>query len=220
VSFALPAIPPERFAAALVPLSPQPLSERALAALYAHYLELDRWNRRLSLIGKGTAEEILSRHYGESLAALALLPEEARVVVDLGSGGGFPGLVLAAARPSLSMTLVEARERKCHFLAAAARRASLPCRCLNVRVRQPLPAELPETIDVVTSRALKLPPEVLADLAGRLTRSGCLLLWVGEADPALPPSLHVAASRPLAGSERRRILRLVPRGVPTKAAAG
>jgi 16S rRNA (guanine527-N7)-methyltransferase len=201
-------------------LSPHPLSERTLAALYAHYRELDRWNRRLSLIGRGTADEILARHYGESLAALPLLPAAARVGVDLGSGAGFPGIVLAAACPGLAMTLVEARERKCHFLAAAARRASLPCQCLSVRVRHPLPPQLPEVFDVVTSRALKLAPEVLADLAQRLTPTGCLLLWVGETDPEMPPGLRVAVAVPLAGSERRRILRIEREAPAAKAAQG
>lgn len=215
--FALPDLSAEQFSAACAALSPRPLSQRALSALFVHYRELDRWNRRLSLIGRGTAEEILSRHYGESLAALPLLPEGARVGVDLGSGAGFPGIVLAAACPDLAMTLVEARERKCHFLAAATRRASLPCHCLNARVRHPLPAELPETFDVVTSRALKLPPEVLDDLAQRLTPAGCLLLWVGESDPSLPPGLRVALTSPLAGSERRRLLRIERKVVPAKA---
>jgi 16S rRNA (guanine527-N7)-methyltransferase len=207
--FALPELSAEQLSAALLALSPRPLSERTLAALYAHYRELDRWNRRLSLIGPGTADEILSRHYGESLAALPLLPAGAATGLDLGSGAGFPGLVLAAACPGLAMTLVEARERKCRFLEAAARRASLPCHCLNVRVRLPLPADLPETFDVVTSRALKVAPEVLAALAERLTGRGCFLLWAGESDPPLPAGLRRADALPLPGSQRRRLLRIV-----------
>src|SRR5262245_17111737 len=156
MAFDLPEIPPAEFAAGIAALSPEPLPERAVAALYAHYEELRRWNRRTNLIGPGTAGEILARHYGESLAALPFVPAGSRIALDLGSGAGFPGLVLAAARPELAMTLAEARERKWAFLLAAARQASLPCRCLNVRVQAPLPAGLPESMDILTSRALKL----------------------------------------------------------------
>jgi 16S rRNA (guanine527-N7)-methyltransferase len=206
--FPLPRLSLADFASELAPLSPEPLSEPALAALHAFYQELARWNEKLNLVGPGTAGEILARHFGESLAALPLLPEGARVGLDLGSGAGFPGMVLAAARPGLEMTLVEARERKWAFLLAAARRAALSCRCLNARVRLPLPPGLPESLDVITSRALRLDPETWGALAHRLGAEGRVLLWVGEHDPDLPPDLVPCGGVKLAGSERRRILAL------------
>jgi 16S rRNA (guanine(527)-N(7))-methyltransferase RsmG len=206
--FPLPPVTRADFSAALAACSPEPLEERTVDALYAHYQELSLWNQRLSLIGPGTAGEIVERHYGEALAALPLVPREARRGLDLGSGAGFPGLVLAAARPHLEMTLAEARERKWAFLLAAARRSSLPCRCLNVRVGVPLPAGLPESLDVVTARALKLDREVLSALAARLGAEGRIFLWVGEDDPDLPPELSPSGSIKLAGSRMRRILQL------------
>lgn len=208
--FDLPTISQDDFRLAVEALSTEPLSDGAAAALHAHYVELSRWNRKLSLIGPGTAEEVLSRHYGESLAALPLIPPGARDALDLGSGAGFPGLVLAAARSDLAVTLVEARERKWSFLLAAARRASLPCRCLDVRVAVPLPAGLPEAYDLVTARALKLDADVLGALAGRLRSGGRILLWMGERDPDLPPGLEMTGELRLAGSERRRIVTLTP----------
>lgn len=214
MAFELPALSCSRFSAEIAVLSPEPLGDPSIDALFAHYQELARWNRRTNLIGPGTAKEILARHFGESLAALPLVPENSRVGLDLGSGAGFPGLVLAAARlrpAGLEMTLAEARERKWAFLSAAARKASLPCRCLNVRVQVPLPAGLPESIDVITSRALRLDPETWAALAERLAPEGRILLWVGENDPDLPPDLVARGSVKLAGSERRRILALASR---------
>jgi len=204
----LPAFTAEEFERALAARSPEPLSPATVLALYQHYQELARWNRTLSLVGPGTADEVISRHYGEALAALPLLPTRAREAVDIGSGAGFPGIVLAAARPGLQVTLCEARERKWSFLAAAARRASLPCRCLNARVNLPLPTGLPEAIDLVTARAVRLEPEVLGSLASRLTPGGRVLLWVGEETPDLPPNLTPDRELPLAGSARRRILGL------------
>jgi 16S rRNA (guanine527-N7)-methyltransferase len=204
----LPAISRADFERGIEAVSPESLTTEAMAALYTHYLELARWNERLGLIGPGTADEVLVRHYGEALAALPLIPSAAGRALDLGSGAGFPGLVLAAARPRLAMTLVEARERKWSFLAAAARKASLPCQCLNVRVARPLPDGLPESFDLVTVRALKLEAGVLEDLARRLLPGGSVLLWVGERDPDLPPELMPHASYRLIGGERRRILHL------------
>ena len=206
--FALPSVSRKNFARGLAELSPEPLDDRAVDALLAHYQELSVWNRRLSLIGPGTAGEILARHYGESLAALPLIPAETRFGLDIGSGAGFPGLVLAAARPGMEMTLVEGREKKWAFLSSAARKASLPCRCLNVRVSLPLPAGLPASLDVVTARALKLDPPVLGALAERLGPDGRILLWVGEDNPDLPPVLAPGDSVKIPGSEFRRILEI------------
>jgi 16S rRNA (guanine527-N7)-methyltransferase len=206
--FALPPLSRDALGQGLAPLSPEPLDDRALDALHVHYQELSVWNQRLSLIGPGTLNEVLERHYGESLAALPLVPSEARFGVDVGSGAGFPGLVLAAARPGLEMTLVEARERKWAFLSAAARKASLPCRCLNVRVSVPLPAGVPASLDLVTARALKLDPDVLGAFAARLGPEGRILLWLGEEAPELPASLVPGRSVKIPGSQRRRILEL------------
>ncbi len=212
MSFPLPSISRANFAAGLTPLSPVPLDPKALKALFAHYLELSFWNRRLSLIGRGTIGEILERHYGEALAALPLLPEPSEGAVlqglDAGSGAGFPGMVLAAARPDLEMTLVEAQERKWAFLASAARKASLPCRCLNARVSVPLPADFPASLDLVTTRALKLGPDVLGALGERLSPEGRILLWVGADVPLLPPTLVPGRCIDIPGSWNRRILEL------------
>jgi len=208
--FDLPRLTEEELAAALAGISPEPLPPTAVAALHAHYLELARWNRTLSLIGPGTAGEIVERHYGESLAALPLVPKEGELV-DLGSGAGFPGLVIAAARPRLAVTLVEARERKWAFLQAAARRAALPVRCLNARVGLPLPTGLPAAVDRVTLRALRLEPPVLGALADRLRPSGSLLLWAGGELPELPAGLAPATEIRLAGSARRRVVEIRPR---------
>jgi 16S rRNA (guanine(527)-N(7))-methyltransferase RsmG len=213
----LPSFTADDFGRALSVQTPERLSPGALQALYQHYQELVRWNKTVSLIGPGTALEVISRHYGEALAALPLLPAGASRAVDIGSGAGFPGIVLAAVCPGLDVTLCEARERKWAFLAAAARRASLPCRCLNVRVGVPLPTGFPETIDLVTARAVRLEPEVLDALASRLSPGGRILLWVGEEAPELPPSLVPDVEQPLAGSARRRILGLLRRTDPNGA---
>lgn len=190
-------------------LSPEPLAEAALGAMWVHYEELRTWSRSVALIGPGTADEVLERHFGESLAALPLVPGEPRGsgrLLDVGSGAGFPGLVLAAARPAWAVTLVEARQRKWSFLMAVARKAALSVRCLDARVAVPLPAEIPEEIERLTMRAVRLPGPVVAALAARLDPSGEVLTWAGAEDPVPPPGWTLGASHPLPGSARRRIV--------------
>lgn len=204
----LPVLERDEFDARLRECSPVPIAASVCANLHLHYLELRRWNRALSLVGPGGHEEIVERHYGESLAALPLIGEEDKAVVDLGSGAGFPGLILAMARPELEVFLVEPRERKWAFLGAVCRKAALSATCLNARVGATLPEGLPGAIDVVTSRALKLSPEVLAAVTDRLSPAGQLLLWTGKTNPRMPAGLAVVASRQLSGADARRLLQV------------
>ena len=176
-------------------------------ALHAHYLELRRWAPRLALVGPAFSSEIFERHYGESLAGLDLLPPGPGSLLDLGSGAGFPGFVLAAARPDLRATLVEARERKWAFLAAAARRAGLGAAVLNARVTGE-DSSLPEglsNLTIVTVRALQLDLRSWRTIERRLAPDARLLVWSGEAATRLPPAF--VAGRELALSGSRRTLR-------------
>ena len=77
--------------------------------------ELQRWNARVNLTGLKAARDMVIKHFLDSLAVLPYLGEAASLA-DLGSGPGFPGLALKLARPSLSLTLVEARAKKAAFL--------------------------------------------------------------------------------------------------------
>ena len=104
------------------------LSSGQCAALEAHYQLLLKWNRRLNLTSIKDLEEVVTRHYGESLFLGARLPEGALRIVDVGSGAGFPGFPVAVLRPECEVTLVESHQRKAVFLREASR--GLP----NVRV--------------------------------------------------------------------------------------
>lgn len=200
----LPALTEHQFQDRLLRLAPD-CSESGLRALYSHYCELRRWNPRLSLVGPGTAGVVVERHYGESLAALPLIRPSDRFLLDIGTGAGFPGLVLAAARPSLAATLTEPRQRKWAFLEAAVRRCGLSCRCLDVRVERPLPRVLPREIDIVTCRALSISPGLLEAL-GQHSPGARFLLWGGVDPPQLPAGYLVHREVRLADSAHRRIL--------------
>jgi len=174
--------------------------------LFEHYLELRRWNPKLSLVGPGTAEEVVERHYGESLAALPALDLLERgsgaQVVDVGSGAGFPGMVLAAARPDLAVTLLESRQRKWSFLLAGAQRCGLSCQCLNARVGAALPHQMPHRIDALVMRGVRLPETALPPLVGRLRENGRWLVWAGRGAVEVP-GLYESSAIPLAGENRR-----------------
>lgn len=205
----LPDLGFETFRARLVACSPLDLGPSTVEALFLHYRELRRWNPRLSLVGPGTAEAVVERHYGESLAALPLIGRGPRRLVDVGAGAGFPGWVLAAARPELEVYLVESRQKKWSFLRTVSRGASLSCHCLNARVEAALPEEFPRGIDLVTVRAVKLASEQMVALADRMNPGGAFLLWAGRQVPDLPEGFERGRSRRLGGSENLRILEIL-----------
>ena len=140
-------------------------------------------------------------------AALAWIdPDEAGRLLDVGSGAGFPGLVLAAARPRLEVWLAESRQRKCAFLRAAAARAALPCQCLDARVTASLPPGIPVELDLLTLRAVNLPPATLRALLERLGPGGRMLWWRGAGPPELPAGWATRRFLALPGSARRRLV--------------
>ena len=185
----------------------QPSPEPAVTEkLHAHYEELRRWNRTVALVGPAMAGEALEQHYAESLAGHSLIPADARTLVDVGSGAGFPGLILAASG-ALHATLIEARERKAAFLAAAARRMALQVSCLNARVESLPPTGLPAQIDVVTMRAVRLSPSLLEPLLSRLSTGGRILLWCSGVQE-VPSTLEPTTELPLLGQRRIAAFRI------------
>lgn len=162
-------------------------------------------------------EDAVDRHLADSLVGSAV-PEirEARRIVDLGSGGGFPGLVIARMLPDASVTLVESERRKADWLVRAG--ADLP----NVRVvadrTEALAREEREVWDLATARALATTPSLL-ELAAPLVRvGGSLVAWRGPSD-AEPTSGDRSAGaevgfafdrvievEPFAGAERRLVV--------------
>ena len=203
----------ERLAAARGDAS---LPAAVVERLKAHYDELARWAPKVDLIGPGAVVELLDRHYAESLSALPWLPEVPCRLVDLGTGAGFPGFVLACARPDLEVWLVEPRERRRAFLATAARRAALSVHLLGVTVAdRPLP-ELPDGIAVVTMRALRLEMGAWRALMKHLAPGAQILLWAGAEMPELPVEMRPGRELRLPGADHR-VLRELRYSAPVPA---
>jgi len=163
------------------------LPQEVVDRLARHAELLERWNRVVRLVGEAEPGEWIRRHYSESVAARGywrgstVKPSVEHGLLDIGSGAGFPGLVLAALHPERPVTLVEVRERKAAFLAEAVRELGLP----NVRVvRERFDAELAErlggAVECATIRGLRLPEPTMVRLVEALPDEGRLVVWVGR----------------------------------------
>lgn len=152
-------------------------TERRLKGLVA---ALERWNPTVNLVSRSTLAEAWSRHVLDSLQLLALAPTGARHWVDLGSGGGFPGLVIAIAamesHPALRVTLVESDQRKATFLRETARTLGCDVKVVAVRIEGLAPLEA----DVVSARALAPLPQLWAYAERHLAPEGVGLFLKGE----------------------------------------
>jgi len=173
-----PALDLEAFSEALESVVETRLSVSVLHALHAHYSELRRWSTTTSLIGPGTVEQTLERHYAESVRGLELVGPDPATLVDVGSGGGFPGFVLAALlAPATKAYLIDSKQRKVAFLQSAARCAGLDLVCVHGRVDESLPLGLPPRIDLLTLRAVRLSSAAWRALVDRLSEDGRVLCW-------------------------------------------
>lgn len=124
------------------------LTSGQVSALEAHYQLLLQWNRKVNLTSISTLEEIVERHYCESLFLAAQLPAEPLRIADIGSGAGFPGLPVAVYRSDCRVALIESHRRKCVFLREASR--TLP----NITVLAERAEAVKGQFDRVVSRAV------------------------------------------------------------------
>lgn len=138
---------------------------------------LFRWNGRINLVSARSAEDVWHRHVADALQLLPLAPPAPGRVIDIGSGAGFPGLVLAVAT-GWETHLVEADKRKAAFLNQAAAQLGLP----NVRVhpRRVETAPLPKA-GLLTARALAPLPVLLRHAHALLAPGGTALFPKGRA---------------------------------------
>jgi len=148
---------PESFAEAFNVPHETILALRRYADLLAH------WQRSINLVAPSTLPDVWSRHFADSAQLRGLAPD-ARLWLDLGSGAGFPGLVIAVLQaqvPDFRMHMVESNRKKCAFLAEVARASQAPVDIHAMRIE-----DLPEKAqslrpDVVSARALAPLPRLL-----------------------------------------------------------
>ncbi len=154
-----------------------PVSRETLHRLDRFVATLVAWQRRMNLVASSTEATLWTRHVADSLQLLALAPE-ARIWADLGSGGGFPGLVIACALAGIRgahVHLVESNGKKAAFLHEAVRVTGVPA-TVHARRIEDFVKKAPDSIHVVTARALAPLPKLLA-LAYPLLKTGTLGLF-------------------------------------------
>jgi 16S rRNA (guanine527-N7)-methyltransferase len=154
----------------------------------------------ISLVSQADRNRLQERHLKPSLEALDLIPESGKLI-DIGSGGGFPGIPIAINRPGLQVTLVESNSRKASFLTRVSRETALN----NLKVLHLRAEELDETheknYDCVTARAVADMVDLIEWTDRLLKPDGRWLLWKGrnwrkEGDPS-DYGLKIAEERPL-----------------------
>jgi len=149
---------PEEFAACTH------VSRETLARLKLYAGMLADWNTRQNLVSRASLNDVWLRHFWDSSQLTQFVPQQARSLVDLGSGAGFPGLVLAELLRDreIQIVLYEATQKKREFLNAVIRRLNLSVEVRGDRIE----AVTPQIFDVVVARALA-PLDRLLDYAQR-----------------------------------------------------
>ena len=155
------------------------VSRETMARVRSYLGVLDVWRGRINLIGPGEGRHLWRRHVLDSLQLVGQISGDTEKIVDLGSGAGFPGLLIACAvaeRPGAQVTLVEKSVRKSQFLQAAIDEVGLPARVANARIE-----EAPQDrYDLLTARALAPLPKLLGYAHAWLKPSGKAVLMKGK----------------------------------------
>src|SRR5271170_927268 len=186
------------------------LSDAAIGALLTPYLPevpanllpqlstyldlLLKWTARTNLTAIRNPEEIVRRHFGESLFAARHLPPGTSTLLDFGSGAGFPGLPIALLRPDIQVNLAESQNKKATFLREAVRTLNLPTEVWFNRV-EAMPAA--RQFHTVTLRAVD---NMAAALAAAAPRASHQLILLAASVPALPPGFSPGPPVPMPNS--------------------
>jgi 16S rRNA (guanine527-N7)-methyltransferase len=138
---------------------------------------LREWQGKMNLVSKASMADVWHRHVADSLQLLRLMPQSPQVIADLGSGAGFPGLVLALAGPH-TVHLYESIGKKALFLREATRLTGAKAEIHQMRIED---IEEPPKVDFVTARALA-PLDRLLELASPFLEKGATALFMKGQD--------------------------------------
>jgi len=199
----MPALSESQIATLLTPyLDPVPPPKNMMPRLSTYLDLLLKWNARTNLTAIRDPEEIVRRHFGESLFAGqhlgTPLPE---TLLDPGSGAGFPGLPIAILHANLPVTLAESQNKKATFLREVVRTLDLP----NVEVWAARAESLPPSrqFHTVTLRAVDNMAAALTAAAPRATHQ---LLLLTSTLPTLPPEFTPAPPIPIPNTQTSILL--------------
>ena len=156
------------------------VSRETLERLEIYARLIERWNPKINLVSRRTLDDLWNRHFLDSAQVFDAAPQTALTWADLGTGGGFPGLIVAImaadVRPDLRVTCVESDSRKATFLRTVLRETGVSATVLNKRIE----AVEPLAADVVSARALAPLPTLLVFAHRHLAENGTALFSKGE----------------------------------------
>jgi 16S rRNA (guanine527-N7)-methyltransferase len=184
------------------------LDESRLRAISIYIDLLLKWNARINLTAIRDPNEIVQRHFGESLfAAKHLLKQKwPQTAIDLGSGAGFPGVPFAILAPDIQVTLIESQQKKAAFLRELVRVLELR----NTRVFNDRAENYEETADLVMLRAVEKFEQVLPMALRLIKQGGRIALMIGSAQVDSAKKLGSAVSwyepMPIPCSSSRELL--------------
>jgi 16S rRNA (guanine527-N7)-methyltransferase len=150
------------------------LDSPSVAQLETFLALLLRWNARINLTAVRQPEEIIRRHFAESIFAAQQIPRRTKTLLDYGSGGGFPGIPIAIRRPDIAVTLAESQNKKAAFLREAVRTLGLKAEVWADRVEAMEPGRV---FDGITLRAVDKMPAACRIAAERLAPRGWIAVF-------------------------------------------
>jgi len=169
---------PAEILSALGPFGVAPSTEQ-VEAIRRYVGVLLLWNEKVGLTTLTDPEEIVARHFGESLFAMRFVALDKGRLADIGTGGGFPGLAIKIMCPELELFLVESNKKKAAFLAEAVRALGAD-RTVIIAERFEDWRPAARSLDLITSRALGHYPFLMRWAQETLKPSGKLILWLGD----------------------------------------
>jgi 16S rRNA (guanine527-N7)-methyltransferase len=160
------------------------IDESVTAQFSAHAFELIRWKRKINLTSITNPRDIAIKHFLDSLAPAQFIPDEARLL-DMGSGGGFPGIPLKILKPSLSVLLIDGVRKKINFLKHVLRNLQLEnIEAFQIRAENLLKEpEFEDSFDVIISRALSDLTPFVKNALPLLANQGTIMAMKGKIDP-------------------------------------
>lgn len=163
-------------------------SAEATQKIWQYLERILKWNRSMNLTGAQTLRALIEEHVADALP-LAALPPRGTSFLDVGSGAGFPGMIVAILRPDLRLSFLEKNHKKVVFLRTCIREAALSSIAIEGSIEEP-PAELPARFDGVVARAV-FAPERWVEIGERFVAEGGTLyaLLAGSPPPPAPASL-------------------------------
>lgn len=181
-----------------------------LERLADYLLLLERWNQRMNLTALDDPDNAVDRLIVEPVLASSEIDAQAKVLVDVGSGGGSPAVPLKVMRDDLSLTMIEVKTRKSVFLREIVRHLGLSETVVETsRFEEVLSRpSYAGHVDVISIRAVRAESDHLKHFSVALRPGGQQLWFLSGSQPAptIPPPLHVDRDLPLIAAGRSRLL--------------